>query len=126
MAGSEQDHFTRETGAISVNPRTARIVELNDQLRCRARGGQLVVTAGVIGLGAMSVQAVLTAVSTFDQFTRDNDPHGEHDFGAVTVNGYRIFWKIDYYDRDMHFGSPDPADPAVTTRVLTIMLAEEY
>lgn len=126
MSGSERGHFAHKAGAVSANPHTARIVELNDQLRRHAGGGELVVTSGVIGLGAMSVQAALTAVSAFDQFTPENDPHGEHDFGAVTVNGHRILWKIDYYDRCMHFGSPDPADPAVTARVLTIMLAEEY
>jgi hypothetical protein len=31
-----------------------------------------------------------------------------------------------YYDRKTEFGSSDPADPAVTTRVLTIMRADEY
>jgi Protein of unknown function (DUF3768) len=62
----------------------------------------------------------------FDVFTDDNDPHGEHDFGAVDEGGVRCFWKIDCYDRATEFGSPDPADPAVTTRVLTIMRADEY
>jgi hypothetical protein len=55
-----------------------------------------------------------------------NDPYGEHDFGALTVEDRKIFFKIDYYDRALAGGSPDPADPRVTTRVLTIMLAEEY
>ena len=60
----------------------------------------------------------------FDAFNEDNDPHGEHDFGAV--DEVRYFWKVDCYDRATEFGSPDPADPGVTTRVLTIMHADEY
>jgi hypothetical protein len=67
----------------------------------------------------------------FDEFTPDNDPHHEHDFGGFEYEGRRIFWKIDYYDRaslgtGSDMGSEDPSDPAKTLRVLTIMLAEEY
>jgi hypothetical protein len=62
----------------------------------------------------------------FDSFTPDNDPYGEHDFGAFEHEGQRIFWKIDYYAPDMEHGSEDPADPKQTVRVLTIMLASEY
>ena len=69
---------------------------------------------------------ILTAVREFGVFTPDNDPHGEHDFGAVEVAGHRCFWKIDYYDLALEFGSEHPEDPAVTTRVLTIMLVDEY
>jgi hypothetical protein len=61
-----------------------------------------------------------------DSFTEDNDPHGEHDFGAFEHEGARIFWKIDYYAPDMEHGSENPADPKQTVRVLTIMLASEY
>ncbi len=65
-------------------------------------------------------------MATFSDFTPENDPHGEHDFGSFAVAGRKFFFKIDYFDAAMEFGSEDPADPAKTTRVLTIMLAEEY
>jgi hypothetical protein len=68
----------------------------------------------------------LMRVQSFSDFNADNDPHGEHDFGSFELADEKFFWKIDYYDRDMMFGSEDPADPEKTTRVLTIMLAEEY
>ena len=65
-------------------------------------------------------------VATFDDFNADNDPHGEHDFGSFDLAGDKFFWKIDYYDFTLEFGSDDPADPSKTTRVLTLMLAAEY
>lgn len=83
-------------------------------------------TSGVTENGQAFVSEAVGAVQTFDAFTAENDPYGEHDFGAITVAGKRVFWKIDYYDRSLEFGSPDPADPAITRRVLTVMLAEEY
>ena len=63
---------------------------------------------------------------SFEDFDEDNDPHGEHDFGAFDHDDQTIFWKIDCYDRELKWGSPDPADPEKTTRVLTILLSEEY
>lgn len=84
------------------------------------------VTCGVSAQGATFVAEASRAVAAFDAFTADNDPYGEHDFGALMVQGRRLFFKIDAYDRALSFASPDPADPAVTARVLTIMLAEEY
>ncbi len=62
----------------------------------------------------------------FSEFTADNDPHSEHDFGSFELVGRKFFWKIDYYDKRCEFGSDDPADPEKTTRVLTVMLAGEY
>ena len=85
---------------------------------------RVIITAGVQALG--NVDAVLRQVQLFDAFTTDNDPHGEHDFGAIKYQGQTIFWKIDYYDLDLHMHSPDPSNETVTARVLTIMLAEEY
>jgi hypothetical protein len=102
------------------------IRELNDQLRHSLRGGVLVMTAGVIALGQKHQLKILEAVAKFDSFDEDNDPYGEHDFGALEVEGERLFFKIDYYDRDLTVHSLNPADASVTTRVLTIMLAEEY
>lgn len=102
------------------------VAQLNDAFRTNPSGGRLIATAGVIGLGPNALPAVVLAVQRFDTFTPDNDPYGEHDFGALTWGSERIFWKIDYYDREMQFASPNPADPAQTLRVLTIMLASEY
>lgn len=98
----------------------------NDDLRCHARAGVMCLTGGIVSLGREKIDAVLHAVRAFDDFSNANDPYREHDFGAVSVAGEKVFWKIDYYDRDRRYGSPDPADPSVTTRVLMIMLASEY
>ena len=88
--------------------------------------GKMLLTRGVCALPVDDQAAILERVRNFDDFTPANDPWGEHDFGAFEHNGHRIFWKVDAYDRDERFGSPDPADPRVTKRVLTIMLAGEY
>jgi len=105
---------------------TQRIQTLNDQLRITLAGGQVLMTSGVQALGAEAVAAALNRMRTFEEFTVDNDPHGEHDFGSFEVDGHKFFFKIDYYDRQMEGGSEDPSDPSVTTRVLTLMLASEY
>lgn len=102
------------------------IRRLNDDLRQNGRGGRILITQGVQALGVEAVARVAAAVAGFDKFTPDNDPHGEHDFGVVAAEGARIFWKIDYYDTSLRYHSPDPSDPEVTIRVMTIMLAEEY
>jgi hypothetical protein len=99
---------------------------LNDRFRQSLRGGMLVMTAGVIALGQERQQKFLEAVARFDRFDEDNDPYGEHDFGALEVEGERLFFKIDYYDQSLSVHSPDPSDETVTKRILTIMLAKEY
>lgn len=104
-----------------------RIAELNDLCRtAMGVAGRLVQTAGINALPLATQSAIREQVETFQAFTADNDPHGERDFGAFLQDGQRIFWKIDYYDRTLTYGSDDPADPSQTTRVLTIMLASEY
>jgi hypothetical protein len=105
---------------------TNRIRELNDNLRSTFTGGRVVMTDGVGVLPENELAQLLERVRRFDEFTRDNDPHGEHDFGTVDLAGRSYFFKVDYYAPDMEGGSEDPADPEKTTRVLTIMRAEEY
>lgn len=102
------------------------IAALNDRLRQTYWGGKVMTTSGVNALpDEIQIQA-FRAVSEFDTFTEENDPHGEHDFGKVVVAGHSFFWKIDYYDNRMECRSEDPTNPDVTTRVLTIMLTGEY
>jgi hypothetical protein len=99
---------------------------LNDELRRSLTGGTLMLTAGIIALGRERQQAILAAVAAFNRFDADNDPYGEGDFGALEAAGEQVFFKIDYFDRSLACSSPDPSDPSVTTRLLTIMLAAEY
>lgn len=103
-----------------------QIARLNDAFRKTLLGGQVMLTAGVQALSELEHYEVFKAVQTFDNFSPDNDPYGEHDFGAFEVNGKRLFWKIDYYDSTLTYGSEDPTDPSKTKRVMTILLAEEY
>jgi Protein of unknown function (DUF3768) len=105
---------------------SARICTLNDQLRRFGRGGRIMLTSGIQALGAEAVARVLAAVAGFDAFTADNDPYGEHDCAILTVDDSKIMFKIDYYDKSLTYHSPDPSDPAVTERVMTVMLASEY
>lgn len=105
---------------------TARIAHLNDVLRTTFLTGKVVITAGIRALNEADQSAIREAVERFDTFDEDNDPYNEHDFGAVTVNGHHVFWKIDCYDPTLQWASDDPADPSITRRVLTIMLADEW
>lgn len=110
-----------------MSPHHPSIAELNDVLRSSFLTGTVMLTQGILGLPEHIRHRITREVRLFDDFHPDNDPHGEHDFGSINEPGAgTVFWKIDYYDRDLSFASPDPADPTVTERVLTTMLAEEY
>ena len=102
------------------------IQALNDAFRQSYEGGRVALSAAVAALPANIVAEALVAVRTFDRFDADNDPHGEHDFGSLEIGSDRLFWKIDCYDHSLRWHSPDASDPAVTTRMLTIMLASDY
>ena len=105
---------------------STRICALNDELRRFGRGGRIMMTPGIQALGVEGVARVLAAVAAFDTFTRDNDPYGEHDCAILAVDGIEVLFKIDYYDCDLVYHSPDPSDPTVTQRVMVVMLASEY
>ena len=106
--------------------KTARIRALNDEMRQRLIGGMAVMTPGIAALGPEAVARIVKTIEIYDDFCHANDPHEEHDFGAFDADGHKVFFKIDYYDESMTVHSPDPSDPNVTKRVITIMLAEEY
>jgi len=106
----------------AANVMTSRIQQLNDAFRASLSAdlGRVVMTSGVACLGAETIAQILNAVRRYDQFDEDIDPYGEHDMGRFTVSGEDYYWKIDYYDWNLAFHSPDPADPTVMIRVLTI------
>ena len=107
--------------------KTTKIRALNDALRVIACGaGRIYVTTGIAAMPMQDQIEIMQRVQAFTAFTPDNDPYGEHDFGSFEHAGKTIFWKIDCYDRQLKSYSPDPSDESVTTRVLTVMLAEEY
>lgn len=106
--------------------RAEQIRCLNDRVRKTFLSGRVVITAGVQALDDAMRVSLLAAVQAFDDFTPENDPYAEHDFGRVVVGGEGFFWKIDYYDSDLQHLSLDAADEAVTTRIMTIMREDEY
>jgi hypothetical protein len=119
-------HSVGTEAAMSKNDKGVRIRELNDELRRTFTGGKIVMTDGVAALPEADLAQLLAKVRSFAEFTSENDPYGEHDFGSIELEGVTYFFKHDYYAPDMEGGSEDPAHPAKTTRVLTIMRADEY
>jgi hypothetical protein len=110
---------------VTTRTKTHAIQVLNDNFRTTFVGGRVLMTAGVARLAEETKGELIRAIQSFDKFTKDNDPHGEHDFGDLEIEGQAYFWKIDYYAPDLHGGAEDAALPE-TKRVLTIMRADEY
>lgn len=108
------------------DPEMQEIRRLNDQLRQTFSGGKVMMTQGINALADDTLARVLLAIRDFDDFTEDNDPYGTHEFGSVQIDGNTVFFKVDAYDQNLEYGSPNPADPSVTARVMTILLASEY
>ncbi len=126
MSRSEEENYAQNRlRTAKLEQRRALIRTLNDEFRTTGSGGRWVVTPGIHALGSLA-PAIIRMVRTFEAFSDDNDPYGEHDFGSIDHAGRRIFWKIDCYDKQLECGSPDPTDPDITARVITVMLASEY
>jgi len=113
--------------------RAKKIAELNDKFRqsiCSPNRDELsaevVITNGLYDLLATTPGTFefFSSIGRYDSFKENNDPHSEHDFGSLEWHGETVFWKIDYYDRDLRYGK-DPLD-VECKRVLTILLASEY
>ena len=102
------------------------IKTLNDNLRQTFTGGRVLLTAGIKAKSKDDIARILSKVRQFNHFTEANDPYNEHDFGSFDYKGEKIFWKIDYYDKNYQYLSEDPANPNLTNRVMTVMLASEY
>jgi hypothetical protein len=101
-----------------MDTKTARIRALNDELRQNFAEGMAVMTPGIAALGAEAVVRIVKTIAVFDDFCHANDPHQEHDFGSFDADGHTVLFKIDYYDENLEYHSPDPADPSVTKRVI--------
>ena len=118
---------TRLEWSRPKGPDHGRIRELNDQFRTQGLGrGSVLLTSGIQEKGGEFAVAAVKAVREFNSFSSDNDPWGEHDFGAIELDGEKVFFKLDYYDLSLQKGSENPANEGCTHRVLTIMLASEY
>jgi hypothetical protein len=109
-----------------MNLNTERIRALNDELRRNLPNCHAVMTCGIAALGGEAVARIVKTIAVYDDFCHAKDPYHEHDFGSFDADGAVIFFKIDYYDKSLAAHSPDPSDPSVTERVITLMLAEEY
>jgi hypothetical protein len=122
--GMDPDEIAMIDGMLEAN--ALSIQKLNDALRIHRMGGTIVITPGIAGLGPSAVNQIMMAITSFNGFNGDNDPYAEHDCAVMTVNGVKIIWKIDYFDLSRTYHSPNPADLNVTSRVMTVMRADEY
>ena len=102
------------------------ITRLNDKFRKSFIGGQVLLTAGIAAMSSEDKANIVSMVQNFNDFTEDNDPYKEHDFGSFDYKCEKILWKIDYYDLNNQYHSENPANPDITNRVLTIMTVYEF
>lgn len=102
------------------------IATLNDKFRKSFIGGEVLLSAGIAAMSSEDKANIVSLVQNFNDFTPDNNPYFENDFGTFDYKGEKILWKIDYYDLNHKYMSEDPSNPDITNRVLTIMTVYEY
>jgi len=108
----------------TMNDQAARIAELNDAHRRSM--SKVTLSSGLASQPDSTIAALLKRIAEYDAWNEGDDPYGERDFGVIVHDCERVYWKIDYFDLAMEGLSEDPADPAVTRRVLTVCFADEY
>lgn len=113
-------------------PQSKTIQEHNDRFRAGDEEvlGNVVITAALMAhlrdQGQLDMLGITNQLQRYNQFTEDNDPNGEHDFGIFVYAGETCYWKIDLFNPTMTTYPDDPIDLSATRRVLTIMLASDY
>ena len=106
--------------------KTEIIRKLNDEARRSFKNVQVMLALGIRIRPEKEIAEILERVRTFNNFNKNNDVYGEHDYLSFDYRGEKIIAKIDYYDQNYRFMSENPADPTITNRVLTIMTAEDF
>ena len=116
------DQFRTSILTTNNKPKNTKNKNTNSNINTN----RVLLTRGIQALNKSLINQIVTNTATFTNFNYENDPYNEHDMGDFVIEGYKIFWKIDYYNKTLSSHSPDPCDAGVTSRVLTIMLASEY
>ena len=123
----------KEEPSIEEEARLAEMIaiaEQNDLFRQKPTlneaSGRWVYTVAINAKGPAFLEDCVKAVGEYSDFTEDNDPYGTHEMGFMTVQGKKVWWKIDLFDRAYNMGSPNPSVLVETRRVLTILFPDDY
>ena len=109
-----------------MDQRTQRIRDLNDRFRKGIARGMYVMSPGISQLGDEAVDRIVKTVAALEAVVPADHSHEEHAVGTFEAEGRTMVFKIYCFDNDLKYQSPDPADPAVTVRVMEVMLDHEY
>lgn len=96
---------------------------LNDAARSTFTGCLVVLTPTFEKLPLTTKTHLLKSVREFTDFDEVRDT--EHRFGVINYQGQEYFFHMAYQDLTLQVHSPDPANPRVTRRVLTVGVSSE-